>query len=458
MRAPLTRPRDTRVLAGVCAGLADHLSVPVAAVRVVMAGLALAAGAGALLYAWLWATVPQEGESEGIVPLRHALTKPAHASHSAPSAPAFGPSGDRGTAADETGHSQPGRGLGERAQRAPIAEIFLGLSLLAVSVPLVLMRFDVQMRLELILPAFAVCVGVGLAWWQFADRARPDRNQVPRVLGALALVAVGVLMFFVTSRQPNAWTVVAAALAVLAGVALAIAPWLLRLNRELIAERAGRARESERAEIAAHLHDSVLQTLALIQQRSVPGSDVARLARGQERELRDWLFRVGDGGGEGGSATSEQSIEKQLRDHAALLEDQHGVQCEVVIVGGGTRGGAGDDAAGPHAAAPEAIVAAAREAMLNAARHAGGTVAVYIEISPERTSVDVTDRGPGFDADNLPEGRMGVRESILGRMDRAGGTARVVPGPGGTGTSVRLTMPGAAAQSANDSDEGTDTR
>src|SRR5690606_24570894 len=102
-------------------------------------------------------------------------------------------------------------------------------------------------------------------------------NPVPRALAAVALVAVGVLMFFISTGQPSTWTVVVAALAVLAGVALALAPWLLRLNRELIAERAARAREAERAEIAAHLHDSVLQTLALIQQRSEPGSDVSRI-------------------------------------------------------------------------------------------------------------------------------------------------------------------------------------
>jgi signal transduction histidine kinase len=304
--------------------------------------------------------------------------------------------------------------------------LLLGACLLVAGIALVLSQLGVQLRLEILLPALAVLVGVGLAWWQIADRDRPERYSVPRVLGALALVAVGVLMFFVTAREPSVLTVVAAALAVLAGVALAIAPWLLRLNRELVAERAGRAREAERAEIAAHLHDSVLQTLALIQQRSEPGSEVARIARGQERELRQWLFR----GADGAPPAASSAVDGELRQHAAALEHEYAVRFEIVAVG-----------AMAEARVPEAIVLATREAMLNAARHAGGDVTVYLEVGPESVSIDVTDRGPGIDITQLPDGRMGVRESILGRMERAGGSARIVAGPGGTGTSVRLSMP-----------------
>jgi signal transduction histidine kinase len=310
--------------------------------------------------------------------------------------------------------------------RWPVAELLLGVALLVAGGCLVLVQLGIGLHLEVLLPAMAVLVGVGLTWWQIADRDRPERNQLPRVLGALALVAVGVLMFFVTARQPSALTVIAAALAVLAGVALALAPWLLRINRDLVAERSARAREAERAEIAAHLHVSVLQTLAAIQQRSDPGSEVSRLARGQERELRDWLFRAADGA----QPAPREAVEAELRAHAAALESEHAVRFEVVAVG-----------SGKGAAAPEPIVAAAREAMLNAARHAGGEVTVYVEATPRQVSIDVTDRGPGLDPSNLPEGRMGVRESILGRMERAGGTARIVPGPGGAGTAVRLALP-----------------
>lgn len=457
--SPLTRSRDERMLAGVCAGLAAHLGMPVGAVRAAMVVFALLGGAGALFYLWLWALVPWD-DGDGIAPMRRALTRPgvapearaadvageriaqgrigaapagsgsgtssASPSLSPPSAP---PSGQHaGTAPSAT--SDPG----DRRQW-PVAELLLGGALLVAGAGLVLVQLGVQLRLDVLLPAMAVLVGVGLTWWQIADRDRPERNQLPRVLGALALVAVGVLMFFVTSRQPSAFTVVAAALAVLAGVALALAPWALRINRDLVAERSARAREAERSEIAAHLHDSVLQTLAAIQQRSEPGSEVARLARGQERDLREWLFRSADGA----EPAPREAVEVELRAHAAALEAEHAVRFEVVAVG-----------AGKERSAPEPIVAAAREAMLNAARHAGGDVTVYIEANPRRVSIDVTDRGPGLDPGDLPDGRMGVRESILGRMERAGGTARIAPGPGGAGTAVRLALPLEQEEDAGD--------
>lgn len=406
-KPPLVRPRQDSLLAGVCAGLAAHLGVSVAAVRAVLLGLTLAGGFGALLYVWLWVTVPAEGVGD-VTPLRRALT-PKSVAPAPISAPSPAPIPDTRDAAPK--------------RRWPVAELLLGVSLLIAGIGLVLDRLGVGVNLEVVLPAMSVLVGVGLAWWQIADRGHPDRHQLPRVLGALTLVAVGVLMFFVTARQPSTWTVIAAAVAVLTGVALALAPWVLHLNRELIAERAAGAREAERADIAAHLHDSVLQTLALIQQRSEPSSEVARIARRQERELREWLFR----GADGGAAAPRESAEAELREHAAGLEAVFAVQFEVVAVGQTT-------------VAPEPLIAAAREAMLNAARHAGGSVTVYLETTGDRVSIDITDRGPGLDFEAMPEGRMGVRESILGRIDRAGGTASIKPGPGGAGTTVRLSI------------------
>lgn len=480
---PLTRSRDERLIAGVCAGLAEHLGVPVSWVRGSMLAFALLGGAGALLYLWLWITVPWDGP--GLVrPMREALTtaasttggraehpsatgsRPGGATEAQAAEPVDGPSAEAAAdavssanctearsdeaAADRVSEqereavgragaeqisgtavgSEPDPEARERS-RWPVAELLLGGALLIAGIGLVLVQFGVDLNLPLILPGMVVLVGVGLTWWQIADRDRPERNQLPRILGALGLVAVGVLTFFLTAKQPNALTVIAAALAVLAGVALALAPWLLRINRDLITERAARAREAERAEIAAHLHDSVLQTLAAIQQRSEPGSEVARLARGQERELRDWLFRAADGA----EPPQLENADVALRAHAVALEEAHPVRFEVIGVG--TEQGL---------VVPEAIVAAAKEAMLNAARHAGGAVSVYVELTPRQASIDVTDRGPGLDPAELPEGRMGVRESIIGRMERAGGTARIVPGPGGTGTSVRLALPMSAPQ------------
>ena len=410
-RPKLVRQRQDALLAGVCAGLSAHLGAPVMAVRAAMLVLTLGGGFGLLFYAWLWATVPAQ-EAGDTMPMRRALTPAARLSDEPVAAPDQPASGARDPRAAE----KPRR-------RWPIAELLLGGSLLIAGAGLVLDRLGVGVNLEIVLPTLAVLAGVGLAWWQIADRGHPDRHQLPRVLGALTLVAVGVLMFFVTARQPSAWTVIAAAIAVLTGVSLAAAPWVLRLNRDLIAERAAGAREAERADIAAHLHDSVLQTLALIQQRSEPGSEVARIARRQERELRDWLFR----GADGGAGAPRESAETELREHAAALETSFAVRFEIVVVG-------------KPVVAPEPLIAAAREAMLNAAQHAGGNVTVYLESTDDRVSIDVTDRGPGLDLSALPEGRMGVTESILGRIERAGGTASIKPGPGGAGTSVRLTV------------------
>jgi signal transduction histidine kinase len=170
--------------------------------------------------------------------------------------------------------------------------------------------------------------------------------------------------------------------------------------------------------MAAHLHDSVLQTLALIQNRAGASSEVARIARAQERELRDWLYA--------GASATERDLAAELREFAARLELDHPVRIEVVVVGETTELATGE------------LAAAAREAMLNAARHAGGEVSVYLESSAASVDVFIRDRGSGFTLDDVPEDRLGVRESILGRMRRAGGSARVRPGAGGVGTEVQL--------------------
>jgi signal transduction histidine kinase len=309
--------------------------------------------------------------------------------------------------------------------RAPITEIFLGLALVGTAGALIADRLGAELPLDAIIPAIVALAGTGLAWRQFAELRSGAGPRSPgmlaRALGALVLVALGILLFFVTSENPNVWTVVVAALSVLVGVAVVVAPWAVRLTRDLADERAAREREEERAEMAAHLHDSVLQTLALIQQKAGPHSDAARLARAQERDLREWLFT--------GTPNGAVDLAAELRGIATTLERDFAVHVDVVAVGSIDLG------------VPEALLAAAREAMLNAARHAGGTVSVYLESSPTAIEVSVTDRGPGFSVDGIPTDRWGVRESILARMQRAGGIATVQPGPGGTGTEIRLALP-----------------
>lgn len=392
--AAMIRPRH-RLLGGVCAGFAEHTGLPVAAVRMATVLLAACGGAGVLLYLWLWAMVPTQAADVPVDPRDHLLR---------PAAPAT-----------DAGDDQP--------RRAPITEILLGIALLAAGTALVSTRTGLAVPLEVVIPVIVVLAGAALAWRQFGERGRSAGSPalLVRVLGALVLVVLGILLFFVTGEEPNMWTVIFAAIAVLLGVAVVVAPWALQLNRDLADERAARLREADRAEIAAHLHDSVLQTLALIQQQAGPGSEASRLARAQERELRTWLFSAGN------APTGDLATE--LRSIAASVEADHPVRVDVVAVGRSI------------ADVPEALLAAAREAMLNAARHAGGDVSVYVETSPSRVEISISDRGPGFDLDRVPQDRLGVRESIIGRMQRIGGEASIRSGPGGRGTEVRLVLP-----------------
>jgi signal transduction histidine kinase len=197
----------------------------------------------------------------------------------------------------------------------------------------------------------------------------------------------------------------------------------LRLGRSLAAERGERIRSQERAEVAAHLHDSVLQTLALVQRRADEPREVAALARRQERELRAWLL-------DRPSATEGESLAAALEAAAAEVEAAHGAEVEVVTVGDG-----------PLDAQTEPVVAAAREAMVNAAKFAGGAgpIDVFAEVDPTRIVVFVRDRGSGFDVAAVPDERHGVRESIVGRMERAGGAAVVRSSPE-SGTEVELSL------------------
>ncbi|PZE23161.1 ATP-binding protein [Curtobacterium sp. MCLR17_042] len=401
--ATMTRPIP-RVVGGVCSGFAAHTGLPVGAVRLATAVLVVCGGAGLLLYAWLWATVPSAavGAAAGSAPLKSVLTPAAIVDQ------------------DETTAS---------ARHAPVVEILLGVALLAAAGAVVAARMGVAVPLEVIVPGVVVVTGAALAWRQF-DALRNVRTAgssalVVRALGALVLVVLGILLFFTTSSRPNVWTVLTAAVAVLVGVAVVVAPWVVRLVRDLAEERAARVRDLERAEFAAHLHDSVLQTLALIQQKAEPGSDAARLARAQERELRSWLFTE--------RAEPARDLGAQLRDTAVDIEAEYPARIEVIAVGPA------------RSDLPDGLVAAAREAMLNAARHAGGTVSVYAETAGDRVELSIRDRGPGFDVDTVPAGRYGVRESIIGRMQRLGGHATIAPGPGHTGTEVRLTLPLAPA-------------
>jgi signal transduction histidine kinase len=309
-------------------------------------------------------------------------------------------------------------------------EILLGAGLLLVAGIMIAQLLGVDVPLGTLIPAAAVLGGAAIAWMQLDENRRAglvDKTKADqaggwgRLAAGLALVVAGVLVMVSGSGSwEQTWLALLASVAVLGGVVLVLLPWALKFWRDLEAERSGRIRETERAEIAAHLHDSVLQTLALIQRRAGSEHDVVRLARAQERELRGWLFQ--DPGKEAGQ------LSDRIKAAAAEVEDFLGNAVEVVSVG---------DTAMTEAHEP--LVQASREAMLNASRHGGGTVSVYLEVSDGRAEVFVKDRGPGFDLNDVPEDRLGVRESIIGRMKRHGGTAAITSTP--DGTEVRLGLP-----------------
>ncbi|NYJ20681.1 ATP-binding protein [Glaciibacter psychrotolerans] len=424
----MTRPR-LRLVGGVCAGFSDHTGVPVRTVRTVTLLLSLCGGAGVLLYVWLWVTTPTTVAADHGAGPRLGLAGSTAAAAAVGSFPGRTAALSAGPSVGRFGVGSSAASDAPPARSAPVTEILLGVALLAAGVALVASRLGAGIPLAVIIPGIVVLAGTALAWRQFADirsgAAQRSSALLVRALGALVLVAVGILLFFVTGDSPNVWTVVIAAVSVLLGVAVVIAPWLIRLSHDLADERAARVRELERAEIAAHLHDSVLQTLALIQQKAGPQSEAARLARAQERELREWLFT--------GSEATTIDLAAELRRLAGVIEQDFAVQFDVV-----TAGASPEDV-------PDALVAAAREAMLNAARHAGGLVSIYLESGPSRIELSVTDRGPGFSLDDIPDDRLGVKESIVGRMRRVGGTATVRRGPGGTGTEIVLVMPVSAA-------------
>jgi signal transduction histidine kinase len=248
----------------------------------------------------------------------------------------------------------------------------------------------------------------GLAW----------RAVAGTLLVALAAVlAIGFAGPYVTGSaalQVVVLLTVAIGAAVLAGTPLIVGA-VMRFDRD----RAGGARERERQRFAAHLHDSVLQTLALVQRQAHDPAAVARLARRQEHALRAWMA--------GQAELASETVVAALREAVAGVEDEHGIAVEMTAIGDR-----------PLDAAGEALVAAAREALRNAGRHAeGAPVFVFTQASPERLEVFIRDEGPGFEANAVPVERRGIRDAIIGRMASAGGTATIDAVPG-EGTEVTL--------------------
>ncbi|ALO95634.1 histidine kinase [Streptomyces hygroscopicus subsp. limoneus] len=405
----LYRSSDGRWLGGVARGLAGHLGLPVVWVRLAFVGLFMADGLGALLYAAFWFFVPL----------------------------GVGGVGDQKPSLVGTEASPDGRRrlVARKPDRGQIVALLLMVIVSVVFVGSVNLGSATKAYL---VPAVLVAAGVALVWRQ-ADNARRARwaeagrrrrtLTLLRAAGGVLLVTAGVSAIFVLQGSTaHLGAVLQAALAVLVGITLLAGPYLVRMTQDLSEERLMRIRAQERAEVAAHVHDSVLHTLTLIQRNADNAGEVRRLARAQERDLRTWLYKP-EGTGKD-EADEPDTVAEAVRRNAAEVEDKHGVPIEVVIVGDCPL----DEKTG-------AQMQAAREAMVNAAKYGGegGAVQVYAEVEGRTVFVSVRDRGPGFDLDAIPADRMGVRESIIGRMERNGGTARLRAVPGG-GTEVELEM------------------
>jgi signal transduction histidine kinase len=301
----------------------------------------------------------------------------------------------------------------------------IGFGLIAVAAVMVAIRLGWDWRQAWVVPVALALGGLALAWSQLDALQRDDgagSRVWARPLGGALLLLLGVLLLLAQDAPGWAvWQAGAAALAVLLGFGLMLAPWWLRLAHELGDARAARAREAERADIAAHLHDSVLQTLAMIRSQAGDPDAVARMARAQERELREWMYDDRPAPG--------TSFAAELRTLVAQVEDATSEAIDVVIVGDCL-----------PSDATSALLQAAREALVNASAHGRAPVSVYAEASASAMEVFVRDRGDGFDIDAIAQDRFGVRESIIGRMSRRSGSAEIVSRPG-WGTEVRLTLP-----------------
>src|SRR3954471_2883048 len=397
------RSSDERILGGVAAGLAHHLGVEVLYVRIAFLLLAVLGGFGAVLYAGLWLILPTDAHLEQDSPGLEAATRQG---------------------------KRPGR-----ARRLEDVGPLVAIGALAVGLA-VLARTFVGGSV-LFWPVLLGVLGLAVLWRQ-ADEAQRERwldssgridfyravvgnggvASYARLAAGVGLLLSALVLFAVQTGQSGQVTlardVVVAGVLGVAGLALMVGPWLFRLTGDLSEERAARVRSQERADMAAHLHDSVLQTLALIQKHAGDGRTVATLARAQERDLRSWLYAE--------PVPPDTSVVSALKAAAAEVEDAHGVPVEVVTVG---------DA--PVSERLRPLVLAAREAMVNAAKHAGADkVDVYAESTDAGVEVFVRDRGRGFDEASVADDRHGVRDSIVDRMRRHGGApaAADAPGPG----------------------------
>ena len=397
-RSRLERSRTDRLIGGVAGGIGQHLGVQSNIVRAAFVALSFAAGFGLVVYLLTWLLAPLEAATAGVEPRARRI-------------------------------------------RRPTWRQVLGIGLVAVGLLVVVSITGLWFGGEHGWPIVLAAIGFAVLWarsnggddgrgrWTLSRLGTPLESMVagpgslPRVaIGSLLILAgMGVFVAANTSLAA-AGNVLLAMIVAIGGAALLAGPWVWSLGRELVEERSSRVRSDARAEMAAHLHDSVLQTLALIQRAKAP-REMASLARTQERELRAWLY---------GHAPELAGV--RLRDAidsmAGRIERQHQVSVEAVVVGDAEM----DDQL-------RALVNACAEAVANAARHSGSvSISVYVEVEDDSVSAFVRDQGAGFDPAVVPVDRRGIADSIVGRIERRGGSAQVHSRPG-AGTEVVLRLP-----------------
>ncbi|AQP51621.1 ATP-binding protein [Tessaracoccus flavescens] len=401
-RTPLRRSQDGRMIAGVASALARHLNLSVGLIRMAFVIAALFSGVGVLAYGALWVLVPRD---------RGAVAE----------APGLETASRRGMRPTRVAFPKPDDGI-----LVSGGLIVIGLLWLFVS--------GGTVPAGIFWPAVIGGAGVIVIWLQVDERSETATPRgsiwqrltrgggamsIVRLVGGLVLVVAGISMILATqvgiAQLPG---VLGASAVLIAGLLVVAAPWLYQQRARVRRAEADRLRAEARADMAAHLHDSVLQTLALIQRQADDPGTVATLARRQERELRTWLY---------GETTRAASLRSALSELSQDVEGRFEIDVEVVCVGDAQV----DDRL-------QALIQATGEAITNAAKHSGASrVDVYAEVEGERVEVFVRDRGKGFDPEEVPAGRMGVRESITARMERHGGKASVRSEPG-SGTEVRL--------------------
>lgn len=377
-----TRSREDRVVAGVASGLSQHLNLPLFWVRAVLIISALLNGVGVFAYALVWIFTKIEQRSPGLE-----------------------------------------RSAGEASTSKRLTSwLLVVLAILGAGASLTL---TTGFGLATFIPIAIVGVGVLMVWIAYDRGLESGTNVFIIAAGGVLVLSAIVVVVMNWDGQANFVAALATVVLTLLGVAALGVPLWVRLWDQLGEERAEKAAADERADIASRLHDSVLQTLALIQKRADDPAEITRLARGQERELRQWLFDSQDK-----TPQTTGTVFTALERACGEVEDLYGLRIVPVTVGT-------DE---PLTEETHAALLAAREALVNVAKHAGvETADVYAEIMLGELNIFVRDRGCGFDPDNVPAGHHGLAESVHGRVERAGGKVRIKSGAG-EGTEVSITM------------------